>query len=78
MSIPLEVLLELIVLAGQLAKVPAPVLAALPTVARNLYDLIERWRGGATMPEIRRAVLPDDAALVRQGVEAELAKDGGS
>lgn len=71
---PLEILLELIVLAGQLAKVPAPVLTALPAVARQLYDLIERWRNGATMPEIRRAVLPDDARLVREAIEAELAK----
>lgn len=77
-TITLDALIALCTAAGQLAGLPAPVLAAIPALARALHPLLERVGQGEALPEIVRAVLPDDAALVRQTIEAELAKGGGS
>lgn len=66
-------------IAAALTLAGKPELAAIaPALAAALHPLLERHAQGEPLPEIVRAVLPDDAKLIRQAIEAELAKVGGS
>lgn len=70
MTLPVDILLDLVLSALAAAGVPAPLLAAAkavkPAAARALEGLLEQHAAGAPLPELLEVEEPRDVELVNQ------------